>query len=77
MIANPVPGGLDAFKKLEEQEKVHWRQLAIDTIGKECADSGRVEVTLVMFLKSWQSSNVSVSSQLQTPSHLIVPVIPI
>ena len=44
MIANLVPGGLDAFQKLEEQEKVHWRQLAIDTIGKECADSGRVAV---------------------------------
>jgi len=40
MIVNLVPGRLDALQKLEEQEKVHWRQLAIDTIGKECADSG-------------------------------------
>jgi hypothetical protein len=26
MIATVVPGGLDAFQKLEEREKVHWRQ---------------------------------------------------
>jgi cytidylate kinase len=50
MIANLVPGGLDAFQKLEEQEKVHWRQLAIDTIGKECADSGRVAVVAGHFM---------------------------
>ncbi len=50
MIANLVPGGLDAFHKLEEQEKVHWRQLAIDTIGKECADGGRVAVVAGHFM---------------------------
>jgi hypothetical protein len=27
-----------------EQEKEHWRQLAIDTIGKKRADSGQVAV---------------------------------
>jgi len=50
MIATVVPGGLDAFQKLEEQEKVHWRQLAIDTIGKECADSGQVAVVAGHFM---------------------------
>jgi adenylate kinase len=50
IIANLAPGGLDAFQKLEEQEKVHWRQLAIDTIGKECADSGRVAVVAGHFM---------------------------
>jgi hypothetical protein len=33
-IATLVPGGLDAFRKMEEQEKEHWRKLAIDTIGQ-------------------------------------------
>ncbi|KAH8685468.1 uracil phosphoribosyltransferase-domain-containing protein [Tricladium varicosporioides] len=50
MIANLVPGGLDAFQKLEGQEKVHWRQLAIDTIKKECVDSGRVAVVAGHFM---------------------------
>ncbi|KAH6664455.1 uracil phosphoribosyltransferase-domain-containing protein [Halenospora varia] len=50
MIANLVPGGLDIFQKLDEQEKVHWRQLAIDTIGKECADNGRVAVVAGHFM---------------------------
>jgi hypothetical protein len=34
MIGTLVPGGLDLFKKMEEQEKEYWRQLAIDTIGR-------------------------------------------
>ncbi|KAG9232539.1 uracil phosphoribosyltransferase-domain-containing protein [Amylocarpus encephaloides] len=50
MIARLVPGGLDVFQKLEEQERVHWRQLAIDAIGKECADSGRVAVVAGHFM---------------------------
>ncbi|KAF2183747.1 hypothetical protein K469DRAFT_582257 [Zopfia rhizophila CBS 207.26] len=50
MIAAVVPGGLDAFQKLEEHEKMPWRQLAIDTIGKECADSGRVAVVTGHFM---------------------------
>ena len=49
MIASLIPGGLKAFQKLEEQEKLHWRQLAIDTIGKECTDSGRVGVVAGAF----------------------------
>jgi uracil phosphoribosyltransferase/adenylate kinase len=50
MIATIVPGGLDAFKKLKEEEKVHWRQLAINAIGEECADSGQVAVVAGHFM---------------------------
>ena len=50
MIATVVPGGLDAFQKLDEREKVHWRQLAIETIGKECVDSGKVAVVAGHFM---------------------------
>lgn len=50
MITDLVPGGLDAFQKQEEQEKMYWRQLAIDTIGKECADSRRVAVVAGHFM---------------------------
>ncbi|OCK85219.1 hypothetical protein K432DRAFT_400421 [Lepidopterella palustris CBS 459.81] len=50
MIATVIPGGLDEFQKLDEQEKVYWRQLAIDTIGKKCADSGQVAVVTGHFM---------------------------
>ena len=50
MLAFVVPGGLDAFQKMEEQEKRHWRQRAIDTIGKQCADSGQVAVVTGHFM---------------------------
>lgn len=50
MIDSLVSGGLDAFKEMEEQGKVHWRKLAIDRIGKECADSGRVAIVVGHFM---------------------------
>lgn len=43
-IANTVPSGLDAFQELEEEEKVRWREQAIDTIKKECVETGRTGV---------------------------------
>jgi uracil phosphoribosyltransferase/phosphoserine phosphatase/adenylate kinase len=50
MIATVFPGGLDAFQTLDEGEKEHWRQLAIDTIGRRCADSGQVAVVAGHFM---------------------------
>jgi len=50
MIATVVPGGLNVFQKLEEQEKMHWRQLAINMIRKECANSGQVAVVAGHFM---------------------------
>ncbi|MCJ1251251.1 hypothetical protein MMC30_008482 [Trapelia coarctata] len=50
MIAAFVPGGLNRFQKLEEQKKVYWRQLAINTIGKECTNSGQVAVVVGHFM---------------------------
>ncbi len=49
-IATFFPGGLNAFQKLEEQQKVPWRQRAIDAIGKSCADSGQVAVVAGHFM---------------------------
>ena len=49
-IATVIPGGLDAFQNLREQEKVHWRQLAIDTIGRQCLASGQVTVVAGYFM---------------------------
>ncbi|KAF7508333.1 hypothetical protein GJ744_009324 [Endocarpon pusillum] len=50
MISDVVPGGLDAFQKLKEQEKMHWRQLAIDTVRKNCVSSGQVAVVTGHFM---------------------------
>ena len=50
MIATVVPGGLDVFQTMEEQEKTQWRQRAIDTIGKNCADSGKAAVVAGHFM---------------------------
>ena len=50
MIATVVPGGLDAFQKLEKQEQVHWRQRAIDTIRKQCTDSGQTALVAGHFM---------------------------
>ena len=58
MIAAVVPGGLDVFQKMEEQEKRHWRQRAIDTIRKKCADSGQVAVVAGHFMFWSQKQNI-------------------
>ena len=84
MIATVVPGGLDVFQKMEEQEKRHWRQRAIDTIGKNCADSGQVAVVAghFMFWSQKQKIGLPVYTQndldvfthilyLETPAELI------
>ncbi|KAM0126309.1 hypothetical protein ACHAO1_010121 [Botrytis cinerea] len=50
IISKIYPGGLEAFKELEEGEKKQWRQLAIDTIRNECTSSGRVAVIAGHFM---------------------------
>lgn len=50
MIASVVPGGLGEFQKLEEDEKIHWRKLAIDTVRKESVKSGKVAVVVGHFM---------------------------
>ena len=66
MIANAVPGGLEAFQSMEKQEQKHWRQRAIDTIGKNCADSGKVAVVAGHFM-FWLEGQ-EVGSTVYTPN---------
>lgn len=80
MIDNLVPGGLEGFQKLEEQEKVHWRQLAIDTIGKECAVNGRVGVVAGHFM-FWSEEKetgqpVYTKNDLNTFTHILYLDVP-
>ncbi|KAM6501542.1 Uracil phosphoribosyltransferase domain containing protein [Amanita muscaria] len=57
MIASLVPGGLAAFQKLDEEYKSHWREVAIDTIGKNCLISGKTAVVAGHFM-FWQEGEV-------------------
>jgi uracil phosphoribosyltransferase/phosphoserine phosphatase/adenylate kinase len=50
MIATAYPGGLDAFQKLVEPEKLRYRELAIDTIGRKCTESGQAAVVTGHFM---------------------------
>ena len=50
MIASLVPGGLSRFREMTEQDKLIWRQCAIDTIRQECLGSGKVGVVTGHFM---------------------------
>ncbi len=75
MIATVVDGGLDAFQSMEEREKAHWRQLAIDRIEKDCADSGQVAIVAGHFM-FWSEdqeagSPVCTKNDLETYTHIL------
>ena len=80
MIATVVPGGLDAFHRMDEQERVQWRQCAIDTIRKNCADSGQVAVVVghFMFWSEEQEAGRPVYTQndLNTYTHILYLDVP-
>lgn len=43
-IADLVPGGLEAFRQMDQTEKTQWRKRAIDTIRDQSARKGEVAV---------------------------------
>ncbi|KAI9845179.1 MAG: hypothetical protein M1837_005064 [Sclerophora amabilis] len=79
MIDTVVPGGLDAFQKLEEREKVHWRQVAVDTIGKKCANSGKAAVVAGHFMfwpEDQEAQPVCTQNDLNMFTHVLYLDIP-
>lgn len=80
MIASTVPGGLSEFQKMEEREKADWRQIAIDRIGKECADSGQVAVVGGHFMfwpeEDKAGSPVYTPHDLKTYTHILYLDVP-
>ncbi|KAL9101252.1 MAG: hypothetical protein Q9163_003466, partial [Psora crenata] len=50
MIDSVVPGGLEVFHSMKEEEKAHWRQCAIETIGRNCDDTGHVAIVAGHFM---------------------------
>ena len=53
-----VPGGLKAFMDFEKQTKTYWREKAIESIGKDCTESGKVGVVTGHFM-FWREKNES------------------
>ena len=79
-IASVVPGGLDVFKISAEQEKAHWRQLAVEVRWEECADKGQATVVAghYMFWSEEQEHGMSVLTQkdLETYTHILYLDVP-
>ncbi|PQE09023.1 uracil phosphoribosyltransferase protein [Rutstroemia sp. NJR-2017a BBW] len=81
MIASVVPGGLEAFQRLEEHDKVHWRQLAIDMIRSKSLESGRVAIVAGHFM-FWPENEeagqpVYTQNDLDTFTHILYLDIPV
>lgn len=79
-IAAVVPGGLEVFHAMEEQEKFKWRQCAIDAIGKSCADSGKVAVVVGHFMFWFDEQEVGqpvyTQNDLDTFTHILYLDVP-
>ena len=76
-----VPGGLAAFQKLDDNDKLIWRQRAIDMIGKDCSSNGRTGVVAGHFM-FWPEEDpdghrVYTSNDLDTFTHILYLDIPI
>jgi uracil phosphoribosyltransferase/phosphoserine phosphatase len=80
MINSLVPGGLAAFQLLDDNQKSYWRQVAIDTIGKDCSDKGRIGVVAGHFM-FWREEDsdgqrVYTSNDLRTFTHILYLDVP-
>ena len=75
VITSLHPGGLDAFKKLAEDDKVGWRERAIDTIANKCAGSGRAGIVSghYMFWEAGENAGrvACTKNDLRTYTHII------
>jgi uracil phosphoribosyltransferase/phosphoserine phosphatase/adenylate kinase len=80
VIAALVPGGLETFEKLDEKEKTHWRQLAIDTIGQRCANSGQIAIVtghfMFWFEEGKEGCRVYTQNDLNTFTHILYLDVP-
>lgn len=75
-----VPGGLDAFKRLSNEEKYAYREQAITQIGEECAESGKNGLVTghCMFWTEGQQAGdwVVTDADWKTYSHIIYLDVP-
>ncbi|KAH4185763.1 hypothetical protein HBI46_181260 [Parastagonospora nodorum] len=75
VIASVVPGGLGAFHELEEEEKKHWRELAINKIKQSCLEDRKLAVVAghLMLWHEGESAGqlVCTQSDLKNYTHII------
>ena len=81
MIADVVPGGLDAFRRMEEPKKTFWRERTIDKIGKDSAESGKVAVVAGHFM-FWSENDkqpppVMTSNDREIYTHILYLDVPV
>ena len=81
MIDRLVPGGLAAFQKLDDNNRLNVRKLAIDTIRMDCFHKRRTGVVAGHFM-FWPEEDpdghrVYTSNDLETFSHILYLDIPI
>ena len=75
VIANLVQGGLSEFEKLTNSQQMDVRARAIDSVGKECAESGKVALVAGQ-LSFWpegaaQGTAICTRNDLNTYTHFI------
>lgn len=80
MIMELVPGGFDAFKKMDEEGKKRARELAIETIGQRAAESGKVALVAghLMFWAAGKDAGdvVWTEADSRTYSHVVYLDVP-
>ena len=74
-IAALIPGGLDAFHRMNEQEKIHWRQDAISSIGKASAETAKAALVTGHFMfwpeEDAAGRSVYTARDLETYTHIL------
>ncbi|KAF7345721.1 Uracil phosphoribosyltransferase [Mycena venus] len=76
-----VPGGLDAFKRMNDVDKTHCREKAISHIGAECAGSGKLGLVAGHFI-FWEDESEEVGDRVWTDrdaavfTHIIYLAVP-
>ena len=80
MIDSLVPGGLAAFQKLDDNNKLNWRRRAIDKIRKDCSCKGKTGVVAGHFM-FWPQDDpkghtIYTSNDLHTFTHILYLDIP-
>lgn len=80
VIAGLVPGGLEAFKQSDDQEKTQWREQAIHSIQNVCRATGKTGIVTghFMFWKDGEEEGdmVYTSSDLNTYTHILYLDVP-
>jgi phosphoserine phosphatase/adenylylsulfate kinase-like enzyme len=74
IITGVVPGGLESFKEMSEEDKHHYRGIAIAKIGAECVETGKMGLVagLLVFWKEGEKAEVIYTqNDLETYTHIL------